>query len=245
MKRIRIQAYGPSNSAKELSTYLQIPRIKHSNSKYVAKPTDVIINWGIVKNKYRAIYVNPVEAVLIASNKLHTLNALQAASIKTPAYGTSCTFADDSTLVFARTTLSGHSGEGIVVGEPSQVPSAPLYTEFINKKYEYRAIVCVDEVVDFKQKLKKKDWEGDRSPYVWNVANGYIFARNEIRVPDTVHQLAIDSVKALGLTYGAVDIIEDVEGTLYVLEINTAFGLENSTIALFGDKLHKHIMENY
>lgn len=55
----------------------------------------------------------------------------------------------------------------------------------------------------------------------------------------------MDAVKALGLKYGAVDIIEDEEGNLYVLEINSAFGLEGTTVALFGDKLKQYITENY
>ena len=142
---------------------------------------------------------------------------------------------------FARTNLFGHSGDGIEVGIPTELPEAQLYTEFIKKKHEYRAIVVDDEVVDLKKKLKKRDFEGDRSPYVWNVANGYIFARNDIEFHPTLPQLAIDATKALNLSYGAVDIIQDRNGNLYVLEINTAFGLCGHTIPLVGEAIKKLI----
>lgn len=241
--RIRVQAYGPSNSARALAKHLGIKLLRQKGSTFRARATDVIINWGVIKTYTNANYINPISAVITASNKLTTLLALQAAEVSTPVFDTNCTFADDSSIVVARTTLSGHSGQGIVVGEPNQLPHAPLYTEFIDKKREYRAIVCIDEVVDFKQKLKKKDWDGERSPYVWNVANGYVFARNEITRPESIDQLAIDAVKALGLKYGAVDIIEDCEGKLYVLEVNTAFGLEGATIALFGNKIKQYLEE--
>lgn len=243
--RLKIQPYGISKSAKALAEFLNIQRLKVSGSKFRARPSDVIIPWGVPKTVLNAQYVNPLEGLRTATNKLATFRALQAAGVSIPTFGTNCSFADDSSVVFARTTLSGHSGEGIEVGQPSEVPSAPLYTEFIDKQHEYRAIVCAGEVVDFKQKLKKRDFEGERSPYVWNVANGYIFVRNNIRVPEQAYQLSIDTIQALGLVYGAVDLIEDAEGVLYVLEINTAFGLEGSTTELFGNKLKAFIEENY
>lgn len=244
--RLRVQSYGISKSAKTLANYLEIPRLKTNNSKFRGRQGDLLVNWGCVKKIHqKATYINPITSVAIASDKLATFRALEAAGVSIPTYGTDCSFADDSSVVVARTTLHGHSGQGIEVGTPSEVPHAPLYTLFINKKAEYRAIVCIDEVVDFKQKLKKRDWEEERSKVIWNSDNGYVFARNEIRTPEGINQLAVDAVKALGLKYGAVDIIEDREGSLYVLEINSAFGLEGTTVSLFGDKLKQYITENY
>ena len=94
-----------------------------------------------------------------------------------------------------------------------------------------------------KKKLKKRDFEGERSPYVWNVANGYVFARNDITFPSNLNQVAIDATNALNLSYGAVDIIEDCSGNLYVLEINTAFGMTGETISKVGDAVKKLIQE--
>jgi D-alanine-D-alanine ligase-like ATP-grasp enzyme len=51
-------------------------------------------------------------------------------------------------------------------------------------------------------------------------------------------QLSVEAVAALGLDFGAVDIIEDKEGNFYVLEINTAPGLEGHTVTSYAKAFH-------
>ena len=239
--RIKVQAYGPSKSAKELANYMGVKRLlTNGRSRFRARAGDIIVNWGNPKQVHlKATYLNPLAAVKTASNKLSTFRALKAANVKVPVFDTDCSFAEDTDQVMARTTLYGHSGQGIVIGTPSELPQAPLYVEMIATVYEYRAIVVDGKVVDFKQKLKKRDFEGDRSEHVWNCDNGYVFARNDIRHPDDADYQAINAMSAIGLQYGAVDLIEDEAGTVYVLEINTAFGLTGTTIQLVGDAINE------
>lgn len=245
MSRIVIQAYGPSNSAKALAEYTGFKRLLTSNSKFRGRPSDIIINWGLPKTIHNSIYLNPIAAVKHAINKKATFNILQDANVSTPKVVTNKSDLAENTTYFARTTLTGHSGEGIIVFNSStdSIPDAPLYTEAISKKAEYRVIVVNGQAVDIKQKKKKLDFEGERSPYVWNVANGYIMARNNITYPDSLPQLGIDAVNALGLKYGAVDIIMNSSQNLYVLEVNTSFGLEGTTIQLVGDAIKQLIGE--
>lgn len=237
MSRVRVQSYRPSKSAKLLAEYLQVKRIQHTNSRFRGKSSDVIINWGNVNVVHPSHYLNPLQSVKDAANKITTFTKLQAANVSVPPFHFNKSDLQPDTLYLARTTVTGHSGEGIVVGTSEDLPSAPLYTQFIDKKHEYRAIVVAGKVVDMKKKLKKRDFEGDRSPYVWNCDNGYIFARNDIEFPDSLPQLAIDTLAALSLTYGAVDIIQDSDGNLFVLEVNTAFGLCGTTVQLVGDAI--------
>ena len=239
--RLRVQSYRPSNSAKALAEHLSIQRLSTSGSKFKGKPSDIIVNWGNVSTVHNSIYLNPLQAVKNSANKDITFYLLQQAGVPTPAVFRTKSDLEESTTYFARTDLFGHSGNGIVVGTPSELPSAPLYTQFINKKHEYRAIVVDSQVVDVKKKLKKSNFEGERSPYIWNVANGYVFARNDITFPSTLNQLAIDATNALSLNYGAVDIIEDRSGNLYVLEINTAFGMTGETTSKVGDAIQELI----
>ena len=229
--RLRVQSYKPSNSARELALALSVPRIKHANSKFRGKPSDTIINWGNVSVVHNSRYLNPLQAVKNATNKLSTFNLLKQANVSTPPFFTSHSELDPDTTYVARTTITGHSGEGIVVGVPADLPSAPLYTQFLPKQAEYRVIVVGSEAIDTKQKLKKRDFEGDRSPHVWNCNNGYVYARNDIQFPDSLAPTAIAAVSALGLSYGAVDIIYH-DNTPYVLEVNTAFGLCGHTTQL-------------
>ena len=147
--------------------------------------------------------------------------------------------------VVARTTLYGHSGKGIVIGEHTEIVEAPLYVEYIPKVAEYRVIVVGGEVIDFKKKKKRNTPDGEdtinHNEHVWNHSGGYIFARNNFTVPIGCGQLGVDAVNALGLDFGAVDVIEDEEGKLYVLEVNTAMGLEGSTLQLVANKLREMI----
>lgn len=241
MARVRLQQHRVSKSAKELAAALSIPRLKLRNSKFRPRSTDIIVNWGAVSPLPNVTYTNDISAVRTAACKLRTLKQLQESNVSIPNFYTSLEDVEPTTTLVARQTLTGHSGEGIHVAKKDEQVSAPLYTELIPKVREYRAIVCAGEVVDFKQKLKKRDWEQERDQYIWNCDNGYVYARNDIHIPEQSYQLATDATNALGLTYGAVDIIEDDNGNLYVLEINTAFGLEGSTIEKFSAKLKQYI----
>lgn len=253
MGRVVVQSYGNgmSKSAKELAEYLGVKRVKVTGSRFVGKNGDVVVNWGIPRNILANVrYLNDLEAVRVASNKLHAFGAFDRANVSTPRWWTSTEWVEEGTKLLARTSLNGHSGVGIVIGTKEDIVRAPLYVEYIEKKYEYRAIVVGDNVVDFKQKKKRaseRDEEGNviegtriqHDEHVWNLNGGYVFAREGVRRPDGIDTLAVDAIKALGLTYGAVDIIEDNEGKLYVLEVNTAFGLEGTTTQLVGEAIRQ------
>jgi len=242
MSRVRVNAYGHSKSARLLAKYIGAKRLLITGSKFRGKNTDTVINWGNGKgNVGNARQINKLENVQLASNKLDTLLRLRQMEVNVPNYYHHKLGLAPEKLYMARTTLHGHSGIGIVVGTADELPTAPLYVEYINKVAEYRAIVVGDKVVDFKKKKRKNDYEGTYGEHVWNHSSGYIFARNDFTVPPLCGQLGIDAVNALGLDFGAVDIIEDAEGKLYVLEVNTAFGIEGTTLELVGNAIKELI----
>ena len=73
--------------------------------------------------------------------------------------------------------------------------------------------------------VDKPNWK------VRNHDNGFIFVRGGFTAPDAVLEEARRAIKALGLDFGAVDIIwNDKQGKAFVLEVNTAPGLEGQTI---------------
>ncbi len=126
--------------------------------------------------------------------------------------------------------MTGHSGDGIIIVEPSNiVPPAPLYTKYVFKVKEWRVHVVNGKVIDTQQKIR----DPDKEPVTWKVrshANGFIFVRGNIGPNISRDELAIAAVSALGLDFGAVDIVEDKAGKLFVLEVNTAPGLEGQTV---------------
>lgn len=138
--------------------------------------------------------------------------------------------------VVERHVLNGNSGAGIRLVEPNgeeELTKAPLYVKYVPKKQEYRIHVCGGEAVDIQRKARRKDVaDEDINWKIRNHDNGFIFARNEDGVvpPDVIVQ-AVNSVKLLGLDFGAVDVIfNDKEQQAYVLEVNTAPGLSGSTL---------------
>ena len=176
---------------------------------------------------------------------------MQDEGVSIPNFYSNGSVIQEGMKLVARTKLSGHSGEGIEIIDATVdglMLQAPLYTEYISKVKEYRCIVVGNEVVDTKQKKKRsspRDEEGnvieeervEHDEQVWNLDGGYVFARSSISRPDGIDSLAVSAVSSLGLDFGAVDIIMDREHNLFVLEVNTAFGLEGTTIELVGDAI--------
>lgn len=245
-QRVVIRSYKVgSKSARALAGYLGIKILKHEGSNFVSRENDVVINWGnssaIDIHLRNAKIINNPNCVYDATNKVATLSLLKNSGISVPRYtGDPGEALREYKRVFVRQTLTGHSGEGIIVVGSEDVvalPPAPLYVEGINKKNEYRVIVVGNKVVDIKQKRLSADAPEDRSKFIRNLSNGWIFARDNVEYVEGLNETAINAVEALWLDFGAVDIITDKNNTLYVLEVNTAFGLEGQTIGLVGDAL--------
>lgn len=74
---------------------------------------------------------------------------------------------------------------------------------------------------------------------VRNHANGWIYARDAIDEPNAmVLEQAKLAITALGLDFGAVDIIWNQHRQMaYVLEVNTAPGLEGTTLIKYADAI--------
>lgn len=138
--------------------------------------------------------------------------------------------------VVERHVLNGHSGEGIRLVEPEagdELQKAPLYVLYVPKKQEYRIHVCGGIAVDIQRKARRKDVADDDINWkIRNHGNGFVFARNEDgEVPKDVIDQSVRAVKALGLAFGAVDVIfNDKSKQAFVLEVNTAPGLAGATL---------------
>lgn len=133
--------------------------------------------------------------------------------------------------VVVRHTVTGNSGQGIeIVDDPLDIPEAPLYTKYIKKASEWRVHVFQGKAIDVTRKIR----DPERTPTNWQVRNhdnGFIFARESGEPPCTsIITHAIEAVAGLGLDFGAVDVIwNQHQERAYVLEVNTAPGLEGET----------------
>ena len=230
-----------SASARALAEVTGARRIRHENSRFRGNQDKVVINWGSSKlpeQVSRCKILNRPEVVENASNKLKFFKTVGGAC-RIPPFTTSkaeaMAFCSNGKIIVERHKLTGNSGEGIRLVEankPEEIQDAPLYVVYVPKKQEYRVHVANNTVVDLQRKARRRDVPDDQIDWrIRNHDNGFIFQRNDLEVPVDVRVQALKSCKALGLDFGAVDVIyNESKGRAYVLEVNTAPGLTGETL---------------
>lgn len=224
-----------SKSAKTLSEALGAKRIKLVGSRFKESPKKVVVNWGSSSCPYDCL--NDSGAVSVASDKLLTLKQLSLSGVSVPEWTTDRQIASgwltEGHTVVCRGKLNGSSGEGIelVTGESEGLPLVPLYTKYCKKKDEYRVHVFDGKVIDVQRKMRKKDVPDNEVDWqIRNLAGGFIFGREGVDPGDQVLETSVSAVNSLGLLFGAVDIGSHPEEGSRVYEVNTAPGLEGSTV---------------
>lgn len=236
-----------SESARDLARALRVKRII-PGGRYKPTRYTKVINWGASNFHFPSINtVNTPSAVQVASNKLTALVAMQAAGVSvvpfTDVLATARGWLNLGSKVVARHKLRANSGDGIQIVRAGQdVPYAPLYTKYMKKDREFRIHVFRGKVFDFQEKRKRNGYDyeqhGEDASLIRSHLNGWIFCRTGVMAPEYVKQEAIRAVQALGLDFGAVDVV-DFNSRAYILEVNTAPGLENTTLQKYVAEFRK------
>ena len=210
---------------------------------------DIVINYGGGTEPVWANFCqyNPVEiinhwkAVRNSADKISTFQMLDMLDVPTLRWTTEKETAQtyERTVVRALVKSTGAKGLTVINNEDGMLPTAPLYTEYYQKKYEFRVHVFDGKVIDFTQKKmlseeKRKERGIEPMPYIRSYGNGWIFSRNNIQYFPQVDALAIRACKALGLDFAGVDILCNVnkDGTFkdaVVCETNAAPGMQGTT----------------
>lgn len=226
-----------SKGAKNLATQLNAKRV-YPDRNYKNKTDHLVINWGSSTNPIwlhdSTHILNNPNSVGFSVDKIKTLRTLKSKGVKTIPF----TENRDEALLWGdgriceRKVIDGSQGIGINIPDTiADIGYSLLYTEFIPRSREYRIHVFNGVVIDVQQKKRRNG--SDASGKIKNLANGWVFCRENITTPpDEVFTQAILSIKSLGLDFGAVDIITN-NGNVYVLEVNTACGLEGSTLSSY------------
>jgi glutathione synthase/RimK-type ligase-like ATP-grasp enzyme len=113
-----------------------------------------------------------------------------------------------------------------------------LYVQYVKKQQEFRVHVAFGEVIDVQEKRKRKDLPEDFSTnfQVRNHQTGWVYCREDITEPNELRPMAVAATAALGLDFGAVDLIYNAKrNECFCLEINTAPGLEGQTVKKYAD----------
>jgi len=248
-----------SKSARALSfnlTDFRSKRVKPDGKYKHNWNTHAIINWGSSEkpNWYRdersSLWLNPATIVERATDKVSCLKILKGAGVPTPEFTTLQSVAEQWTrngdMVYCRTLTRASGGRGIIIAtSPSSVRPAPLYTKRLNIKGEYRVHVFNGKVIDYQKKRRREEAieNGDIEDNIRNLDAGWVYCRNKLNRIQDNEQIALDAVKNLGLNFGAVDIVRDVNHNSFVLEVNTAPGLEGLTLVNYANAIKESLNE--
>lgn len=238
-----------SHSARALAEALRGRVLRLRGSSYRPRATDTIINWGNTDDaQLNRLSGGQTETYNFtglreASNKLRFFQLLTSSGQGelAPRFWTNRNdIPADAFPIVCRTVLAGHSGEGIVIADTrEQLVQAPLYVQYVKKEAEFRIHVGKVRngigrtqlpIISEQRKVRRNDVA---EPYwrIRNHANGFIYQRHDIVVPDAVRDVARRALGATRLDFGAVDVIYNTrQARAYVLEINTAPGLEGQTV---------------
>ena len=238
-----------SRSVNSLRRSMDIRKIRREGSRYRNRQTNKVINWGCgtIDNQQvmQGNIINHPHQVASVTNKRSFFQLVEEAGKgeyvpdHTTNKDTAIQWIEEGSAVVARIVLQGHSGEGIVYCEEEhEIPDAPLYTKYVKKREEYRVHVCKGQdgelrVFDIQRKARRSDVPDDEVNWkIRNNDNGFIYARNEDHTPDgSVITAALEIFSVTGLDFGAVDVIyNNHHGRSYVLEVNTAPGLQGTTL---------------
>jgi hypothetical protein len=201
-----------------------------------------VFNWGSLRCPVPSI--NPPEAIAKAVSKVECAKFLDEGDVPHIRISTDKQQADrwvrnGHKVLVRRDALS--EGRGIRIYEGQDLGPGEFFTRVFPKTHEFRIHVIGDRAVDFAQKKST-----DRLPHVgalWrlirNYHNGWVFAHNDLVCNQedklAMEDLAKRAIKALGLTFGAVDLLATFNketprrlSRAVICEVNTRPGLENT-----------------
>ena len=227
------------SAARHLAERLDGMRILPEGSRFRARRSDVIVNWGRSNipdwsNGTLCRVFNDARPVAYAIDKALSWQMFDEKGVptveRTNDRSLAETWLSQGHVVLVRTTLTGMGGRGIIVCQPDeQLPRTGMYVKYFKRRAEYRVHVFGGKVIDAQQKKKRSGMEA--STYVRSYDNGWVFCRGGVTVPDCVNDAAIRAVAALGLDFGGVDVgYNEARNLACVFEVNSAPGIEGTTL---------------
>jgi len=195
--------------------------------------TDVFLRWG---------YAGPYEVpgpklnfgggVSRSSSNTASLKALK--ELAPPSWDNFYDLVTGSTVIGKQDHgMHGRGKKVLVVGRRPVTPYA-IYQKYIPRRIEWRIHVFKDAIISA---MRKEPNNTDLTKF----RDGFDFKRVQV-IPKAVGQMAIEAAKRVGLDFAGVDLMKDEDtGAFYVLETNSAPGMEPQTIK----RLYMHIQRLY
>lgn len=161
-------------------------------------------------------------------NKLQELEMLQAKGVATVPFSRSPM--DLAAPVLGRMLHHTRGMDIRLYKVRTVMPEHEYFTQLVPKQREFRVwafrrkmIGVYEKILTYPNKLGRRG----RLKEVWNWGNGYAYSFvHPEQVPANLKSISTAAVDALGLDFGAVDVILGADGKYYVLENNCAPGVE-------------------
>lgn len=190
----------------------------------VPERQDVLVRWGNSEaTQYRPTngVINGRNGIAAAADKFDSLQAMRTAGVPVPNFSHNNLELRPPYLARSRQHTRGLDITLCMQAlDAARCGTADYYIEYIPTAREYRIHAFEDRIIHVTQKVLTN--EEAYTPWIRNHGHGYTFRSPRIRLTPLQEYAAISAVKALRLTFGAVDLIVADDGQTYVLEVNTA-----------------------
>lgn len=155
----------------------------------------------------------------------------------------------DGSKVVCRKKVSSSGGDGIFILKPSDnldsegikknIQESKLFVKYIPKELEFRVHVCGGKVIKVQRKIMKKGQQPKEGWEVRSYDNGFRFQSvDPSSIPEECLAVATKAVHHCGLDFGGCDVIYNkASDRAYVLEVNSAPGIEGDTVKAYIDAL--------
>ena len=178
-------------------------------------PDDLVVNWG-----YHGEVNTPAKVLnrRAGVDKVNQIARFMNNDIPHP----SATVSDTG---WVWKPINGYGGRGVHFAEVvhgATLRDNEFAQAYIPKVAEFRVHVLGGGPVAWTRKKANEDVNPD-DHVAWNHDNGFVQQEIKNRIQkQTTGNVAVAACNALGYDFGAVDIIMDKLGSLYVLEVNSA-----------------------
>lgn len=125
----------------------------------------------------------------------------------------------------------------------SDLLNPPVTAEYWSKKEpianEYRLHMFKGKSIRAGQKVQRPTRPDGRPSHEWirSFDAGWIIRYDGFQSTRAMRELAAKAVEALQLDFGAVDLAQRPDGSLFVLEVNRAPGVENGTVTSYANAI--------
>lgn len=195
-------------------------------------------------------YINKPSDIVFNRNKLRALNKMRDDGVRVP-----LTYEDivppTALPVLGRRTSHQGGEDAIMCMQNLDIADArengsQYFIQYIRKSAEYRIHVMNGVVHMASKKLAPRGGDGNNmSRIIWSGTNGWRFENSRLnQVPQDVKDISVAAVEAVGLHFGAVDVIIGEDNVPYVLEVNTGPSLRDRRVEEYADKFRAHGVAN-